>query len=98
MEKAKDLTNRGQFYSWALTGLSAAIATITTTFYFDAKKQRDDAVERVNMMTDRIWEKEYTIQELEQEARSKDNLIRYADSTLRDNTEADAKKILDKKR
>ncbi|WP_157836739.1 hypothetical protein [Sphingobacterium deserti] len=50
------------------------------------------------MMTDRIWEKEYTIQELEQEARSKDNLIRYADSTLRDNTEADAKKIPDKKR
>ncbi|MFD2968548.1 hypothetical protein [Sphingobacterium bambusae] len=49
------------------------------------------------MMTDRIWDKEYRIQELEQEGRDKDNLIRYADSTLRDNTEVEAKKILNKK-
>lgn len=49
-------------------------------------------------MTDRIWGKEYRTQELEQEGRNKDNLIRYADSTLRDNTEVAAKKILNKKR
>lgn len=94
MAERQDLTTPKNFFSWVLYGLSGTIAAVSSIAYFDMRAQRNDAVERVNLMTDRIWEKDYKIQELKKENQNKDEIIKYADSTLRDTTLPEAKQIL----
>ncbi|TDX83998.1 hypothetical protein [Epilithonimonas xixisoli] len=98
MAEKQDLTTPKNFFSWVLYGLSGTIATVSSIAYFDMRSQRNEAVDRVNMMTDRIWEKDYKIQELKKENENKDEIIKYADSTLRDNTLPEAKQILNSKK
>lgn len=93
-ENRKDLTNPKNFFSWVFYGLSATIASVSSIAYFDMRAQRNEAVRRVNEMTDRIWAKEYKIEKLEKENSAKDEIIKYADSTLRQNTTPEVQKIL----
>ena len=98
MPEQKDLTNPKNFFSWVFYGLSATIATVSGVAYYDMKGQRDEAVERVNSMTDKIWDKQFKINELEKENQTKDEIIKYADSTLRDNTMPEAQQLLNSKK
>lgn len=95
-ERKPDLTNPKNFFSWVFYGLSATIATVSGIAYQDMRQQRDEAVERVNRLTDKIWEKNEKIDELKKSNSEKDEMIKYADSTLRDSTLPIAKKILEK--
>lgn len=94
MAEKQDLTNPKNFFSWVFYGLSATIATVSGIAYVDMRNQRDEAVDRVNQMTDKIWAKEMKINTLEEENKNKDEIIKYADSTLRDQTQPEANKIL----
>lgn len=94
MAEKQDLTNPKNFFSWVFYGLSATIATVSGIAYVDMRNQRDEAVDRVNQMTDKIWAKEMKINSLEVENKNKDEIIKYADSTLRDQTQPEANKIL----
>ena len=94
MAEKQDLTNPKNFFSWVFYGLSATIATVSGIAYVDMRNQRDEAVDRVNQMTDKIWTKEMKINTLEVENKNKDEIIKYADSTLRDQTQPEANKIL----
>lgn len=94
MVEKQDLTNPKNFFSWVFYGLSATIATVSGIAYVDMRSQRDEAVDRVNQMTDKIWAKEMKINSLEVENKNKDEIIKYADSTLRDQTQPEANKIL----
>lgn len=94
MAEKQDLTNPKNFFSWVFYGLSATIATVSGIAYVDMRNQRDEAVKRVNQMTDKIWAKDYKINTLEDENKNKDEIIKYADSTLRDQTQPEANKIL----
>ncbi len=94
MAEKQDLTNPKNFFSWVFYGLSATIATVSGIAYVDMRNQRDEAVKRVNQMTDKIWAKDYKINTLEEENKNKDEIIKYADSTLRDQTQPEANKIL----
>lgn len=94
MVEKQDLTNPKNFFSWVFYGLSATIATVSGIAYVDMRNQRDEAVDRVNQMTDKIWAKEMKINTLEEENKNKDEIIKYADSTLRDQTQPEANKIL----
>ncbi|MBO6184215.1 MAG: hypothetical protein J6O88_05895 [Chryseobacterium sp.] len=97
MVDRQDLTTPKNFFSWVLYGLAGTIATVSSIAYFDMRSQRNEAVDRVNLMTDRIWEKDYKIQKLKKENENKDEIIKYADSTLRDTTLPEAKEILKSK-
>lgn len=94
MVEKQDLTNPKNFFSWVFYGLSATIATVSGIAYVDMRNQRDEAVKRVNQMTDKIWAKDYKINTLEEENKNKDEILKYADSTLREQTQPEANKIL----
>ena len=94
MAERKDLTNPRNFFSWVFYGLSGTIATVSAVAYADMRKQRDEAVDRVNTMTDKVWNLQFKNNELKQENEQKDEIIKYADSTLRDNTQMEAEIIL----
>ena len=94
MAEKKDLTNPRNFFSWVFYGLSGTIATVSAVAYADMRKQRDEAVDRVNTMTDKVWNLQFKNNELKQENEQKDEIIKYADSTLRDNTQMEAEIIL----
>ncbi|SHJ20079.1 hypothetical protein SAMN05443429_11219 [Cruoricaptor ignavus] len=81
-EQKKDLTNPKDFINWTFYGLTATIATVSVTAYVDMRRQRDEAVDRVNELTDKVWEMRTENKALRHENEEQQLLIERADSTL----------------
>lgn len=79
-----DLSNVRTFMSWALYGLTATIATVSSIAYMDMKKQRNDCQTENNYYARASFDNALKIQRQEQIIKVQDTAITEAKSYIQD--------------